>query len=83
MDRAEFEARVETERLRRWLSLAEPRGTSADRVCVWQHHDQWRIAITDERAGVIETTRRAFETESAALADALSGLRMLKSLHEL
>lgn len=83
MERAEFKARREAERLRRWLSLGPPRGTSADRVCVWQDGEQWRIAITNERAGVIETTRRAFETESVALADALSGLRMLKSLHEL
>lgn len=84
MDKDEFVKVVTAERLQRWLWMDEPRGTSADKVCVWSSDDGvWRTAITDERAGIVETTRRSFETESDALSDALEQLRMLQTLQSL
>ncbi|WP_345800704.1 hypothetical protein AAIB33_14680 [Microbacterium sp. AZCO] len=80
MNQAEFDRIVQDERLGRWLLRAEPSGASANKVCLFEKQGTWYTLTTDERAGVIETTRRSFGAESEALADALEGLRFLKHL---
>ncbi|MEZ3162031.1 hypothetical protein AB1K54_16060 [Microbacterium sp. BWT-B31] len=80
MDEAEFEKAVVEERLGRWLARSRPGGTTANKVCVFEDYGAWRTLVTDERAGVLEGTRREFATESEALADALDSLRLLKDL---
>jgi hypothetical protein len=40
----------------------------------------WTVVITDERAGAIDTSRREFDSESAAVEEALVSARMLRTL---
>jgi hypothetical protein len=40
----------------------------------------WTVVITDERAGVIAASRRAFDSEPAAVEQALDSARMLRTL---
>ncbi|GAA1923495.1 hypothetical protein GCM10009775_14830 [Microbacterium aoyamense] len=49
-------------------------------MCVFERDGSWHTVTTDERSGVIESTRRTFPDESAALVDALEGARLLKDL---
>lgn len=80
MQMTEFDAIVAEERLTRWLRRGEPSGTAANKVCLFERGGIWQTVMTDERAGEIDATRRSFHTESAALDDALEGLRFLKDL---
>ena len=80
MNEAEFDAIVTDERLGRWLAKSKPGGTTANKVCVFEENGVWFTVTTDERAGIIESTRRSFADEHEALADALEGLRFLKDL---
>jgi hypothetical protein len=77
---AEVADAAREERLSRWLQVGAPGGTSANKVCVFQSDDTWTVVITDERAGVIETSRRQFDSEAAAVEEALDSARMLKTL---
>ena len=80
MDLDEFERRVSDARLGRWVYTGAPRGSSSDKVCVYQQDGDWQYVITDERAGVIEQTRRRFATESEALEGALEAAEDLKAI---
>ena len=79
MNAEQFEAALGRERLGRWIQRGRPTGVSADKVCIFQDGDHWVTVMTDERASVIATTFREFDSESAALDDALDGARMLRS----
>ena len=77
VDRAAFEQAVQSEQLDRWLRLGAPTGTAAKQLCLWRA-GEWLTIATDERAGLIESTLRRFEDESAALDGAIGHLRFLK-----
>ncbi len=78
MNRSDFDEVVRAERLGRWLARSEPSGATANKLCLFERAGTWYTVTTDERAGVIETTRRSYSNQSEALADALEGLRFLK-----
>lgn len=68
------------ERLSRWLQVGRPGGTSANKVCVFADEGSWTVVITDERAAVVETSCRKFESEAAAVDAAFDSARMLRAL---
>lgn len=77
---AEVAGAAREERLSRWLHVGPPSGTSANKVCVFGGEGMWTVVITDERAGVIDASRREFDSESAAVEEALDSARMLRTL---
>ncbi|CAH0203013.1 hypothetical protein [Microbacterium sp. Bi128] len=78
----EFDQIVETERLRKYLHMGVPDGTTSNKVCVFQDGTRWVTVTTDERASVIDKTLRTFEDELDALEDALEALRFERDLVE-
>lgn len=68
------------ERLSRLLQVGRPGGTSANKVCVFADEGSWTVVITDERAAVVDSSRRKFESEAAAVDEALDSARMLRAL---
>ncbi|NYF15248.1 hypothetical protein HDC37_000060 [Microbacterium sp. AK009] len=78
MNESVFDEVVQAERLERWLTRSEPTGATANRLCLFERDGTWYTVVTDERAGVIETTRRSYRDRSEALADAVEGLRFLR-----
>jgi hypothetical protein len=77
---AEVASVAREERISRWLHVGPPSGTSANKVCVFGGDGIWTVVITDERAGLIGTSRREFDSESAAVEEALDSARMLRTL---
>lgn len=77
---AEIEGVARAERLNRYLHVGAPQGTTSNKVCVYVDGERWLVVITDERAGVIESSRRTFSSEAEAVAEALDSARMLRSL---
>lgn len=78
MNATQFDEMVRTEHLGRWLARSEPSGATANKLCLFERDGTWCTVATDERAGVIETTRRSYSNQSEAFADAVEGLRLLK-----
>lgn len=68
------------ERPSRLLQVGRPGGTSANKVCVFADEGSWTVVITDERAAVVDSSRRKFESEAAAVDEALDSARMLRAL---
>lgn len=68
------------ERLSRWLQVGRPGGTSVNKVCVFADEGSWTVVITDERAAVVDSSRRKFASEAAAVDEALDSARMLRAL---
>lgn len=68
------------DRLSRWLQVGRPGGTSVNKVCVFADEGSWTVVITDERAAVVDSSRRKFASEAAAVDEALDSARMLRAL---
>ena len=83
MDRHQAEEIMRNEGLLNYALFENPEHADAEKVLLYEVDGRWHSAITSERGSILPRTVRAFDSESAALADMIDGLRVLKKSAEL
>ncbi|WP_336857464.1 hypothetical protein [Sinomonas albida] len=83
MDRHQAEEMMRNEGLLNFALFENPEHGDADKVLLYEADGRWHTAITSEHGSILPRTVREFDSESAALADMIDGLRVLKKSAEL